>query len=196
MRFERDLSVTRRTSETLVVQARHCSQVWGAGSSSWPRSRTLVCHSCGHVRIFASEEARKETENLKTLESRWRLTNRSSARPSRRTSAGRSRSQSADGRETVRTLPVQIYAVLHERRHCSPDQKRPVLCSAARGGRSTVITAVIKPGQQWVSSDPTGTNRRRRNRPEILYFRPVFVCPVGLQNLHPRFKSGRRLQNS
>ena len=40
-----------------------------------------------------------------------------SARPSRRKSAGRSRSRSADGRETVRTLSVQIYAVLHERRH-------------------------------------------------------------------------------
>jgi hypothetical protein len=52
------------------------------------------------------------------------------------------------------------------------------------GRAATVIILVIKGGQDSVPSDPTATNRRQKNRPEIASFRPVVVCPVGLQNLH------------
>ena len=42
---------------------------------------------------------------------------------------------------------------------------------------------------------PSNANQQRvKSRPETRRFRPAFVCPVSLQNLHPRFKSGRRLQ--
>jgi hypothetical protein len=54
-----------------------------------------------------------------------------------------------------------------------------------------VIAPVIKGGQNSASSGATPTNRAKENRPEIVRFRPAFVCPVGLQNLHPRLKSWR-----
>ena len=43
------------------------------------------------------------------------------------------------------------------------------------GDRATVITRVIKGGQDWVSCDPTATNRRKKNRPETRRF-GLFSC--------------------
>ena len=39
--------------------------IWGSNFIFVAQIRTAVCHSCGHVRIFASEEARKKLKTSK-----------------------------------------------------------------------------------------------------------------------------------
>ena len=55
--YKKDFGDTGGTGETLLPKLGTLLAV--------ARIRTLVCHSCGHVRIFASEAARKQLKTSK-----------------------------------------------------------------------------------------------------------------------------------